>query len=157
MFTRPAISCSAEATSSAWARLSSWQGPAIIEIGKSLPNLTDPAATTGAAEMLSFKGTFLFRGDPEVPRPRDQPYLEGSNTRFAPGGIKKAACLLHRRECGRHQQLVDNVADDLAVGFGFRARLDPFRIRLKRRPFLLALGERFPGQQIRQLLIGLAD
>jgi hypothetical protein len=27
----------------------------MIEIGKSLPNLTDPAVTTGAAEILAFK------------------------------------------------------------------------------------------------------
>ena len=34
----------------------------MIEIGKSLPNSTDPAATTGAAEMLAFKGIILFHG-----------------------------------------------------------------------------------------------
>jgi hypothetical protein len=28
----------------------------MIEIGKSLPNLTEPAETTGAAEMLALKG-----------------------------------------------------------------------------------------------------
>ena len=38
---------------------------------------TDPAATTGAAEVFAFKGTFLFRSDHEGPRPRDQPSLEG--------------------------------------------------------------------------------
>src|ERR1700722_13413436 len=64
LYTRPtlrrvAISFSAQATSSACARLSSWHGPAMIEIGKSLPNLTDPAVTTGAAEMLAFKAFFL--------------------------------------------------------------------------------------------------
>src|SRR5882672_12215644 len=80
---RAAISFSAEATSSACARLSSWQGPAMIEIGKSLPNLTDPAATTGAAEVFAFKDAFLFRSDHEAPRPRDQPYLEDSNVRVA--------------------------------------------------------------------------
>src|ERR1700732_5364800 len=52
----PAISFSAEATSSAWERLSSWHGPAMIEIGKSLPNLTEPVVTTGAAEVFAFKG-----------------------------------------------------------------------------------------------------
>src|ERR1700704_5140516 len=55
MCSRAAISFSAEATSSAWARLSSWHGPAMIEIGKALPNLTDPAATIGAADSLAFK------------------------------------------------------------------------------------------------------
>jgi hypothetical protein len=44
-----AISFSADATSSACARLSSWQGPAMIEIGKALPNFADPTATIGAA------------------------------------------------------------------------------------------------------------
>jgi len=52
------------ATSSACARLSSWHGPAIIEIGKSLPNSTDPAATTGAAGRFAFKLLSLFRTGP---------------------------------------------------------------------------------------------
>jgi hypothetical protein len=60
----------------------------MIEIGKSLPNLTDPAATTGAAEVFAFKDAFLFRVDHEAPRPRDQPCLERSNVRVAPGGGK---------------------------------------------------------------------
>src|SRR6267142_6991437 len=76
IFKRAAISFRAPATSSAWARLSSWHGPAMIEIGRSLPNLTLPAVTTGAAAMLAFKlfpllagpcravpqGSTLFRG-----------------------------------------------------------------------------------------------
>src|SRR6266700_2334148 len=64
IFKRAAISFSAPATSSAWARLSSWHGPATIEIGKSLPNLTWPAVTTGAAEMLAFKALILFPARP---------------------------------------------------------------------------------------------
>src|SRR6267142_2232875 len=64
IFKRAAISFRAPATSSAWARLSSWHGPAMIEIGKSLPNLTSPAVTTGAAEMLAFKALILFRARP---------------------------------------------------------------------------------------------
>src|SRR6266849_2234649 len=88
IFKRVAISFSAEATSSACARLSSWHGPAMIEIGKSLPNLTWPAVTTGDADMLAFKGTFLLRRDHEGPRPTDQPCLEGSNIRVAPTGGK---------------------------------------------------------------------
>src|ERR1700730_7483791 len=64
IFKRAAISFSAEATSSAWARLSSWHGPAMIEIGRSLPNLTDPAVTTGAAEVVAFKTFSLFRAGP---------------------------------------------------------------------------------------------
>src|SRR3954451_6797099 len=61
-FSRAAISFSADATSSACARLSSWQGPAMIEIGSALPNLTAPAATTGAAVMSAVKVFSLDRG-----------------------------------------------------------------------------------------------
>src|SRR6266702_214356 len=64
IFKRAAISFSAPATSSAWARLSSWHGPATIEIGKSLPNLTWPAVTTGAVEILAFKALILFPARP---------------------------------------------------------------------------------------------
>ena len=64
---------------------------------------------------------------------------------------------LHRGEGGRRQYLIDDVADDLAVLFGLGARGDPVGIALKRRPFLLALGKRFPRQQIGQFLIGFAD
>src|SRR6266568_5190893 len=64
IFKRAAISFSAPATSSAWARLSSWHGPATIEIGKSLPNLTWPAVTTGAVEVLAFKALILFPARP---------------------------------------------------------------------------------------------
>jgi hypothetical protein len=41
----------------------------MIEIGKSLPNLTGPTVTTGAAEILAFKGiSFLPRADHAGPR-----------------------------------------------------------------------------------------
>src|SRR5450631_2443011 len=83
-FRRAAISFSAEATSSAWARLSSWHGPAIIEIGRSLPNLTDPAATTGAAERLTLKALSFFRRDHAGRQQSDQPSLGVSNIRVAP-------------------------------------------------------------------------
>jgi hypothetical protein len=36
----------------------------MIEIGKSLPNLTEPTVTTGAAETLAFKGLSSFRREP---------------------------------------------------------------------------------------------
>src|ERR1700704_4827202 len=70
-FSRAAISFSADATSSACVRLSSWQGPAMIEIGSSLPNLTEPAATTGEAEIvafnvLSFSGRTMPGGDRSI-------------------------------------------------------------------------------------------
>src|ERR1700716_3640987 len=77
MFSRAAISFSAEATSSAWARLSSWHGPAMIEIGNSLPNLTDPAATTGEAAMLAFKTNSLFRTGPCRAVPRGSTLFSG--------------------------------------------------------------------------------
>jgi hypothetical protein len=48
----------------------------MIEIGKALPNLTDPAVTTGAAEMVAFKGiSFLPHADHAGPRDHDQPRL----------------------------------------------------------------------------------
>src|SRR3954471_15247603 len=121
-FSRAAISLSADATSSACARLSSWHGPAMIEIGSALPNLTAPTETTGAAVMSAFK---VFS--------------------------------LHRRECGRHQQLADDIADDLAVCLARRARGNPVRIGLERGPFLLAVSERIPRQHVSQFLIGFAD
>src|SRR5712675_3104775 len=96
IFKRAAISFSAPATSSAWARLSNWHGPAMIEIGKSLPNLTWPAVTTGDADILAFKGPFLFRRDHEGPRPRDQPCLEGPNIRVAPAGGETSRRLTSR-------------------------------------------------------------
>src|SRR5258708_815891 len=119
MSSRAAISFSALAISSAWVRLSIWHGPAMIEIGKALPNLTAPAETTGAAVMSAFK---VFS--------------------------------LHRRKRGGHQQLTDDVADDLAVCFAIGARGDPVRVALERGPFFLAVGERFPRQYVSQLLVG---
>jgi hypothetical protein len=46
----------------------------MIEIGSSLPNLTGPAVTTGAAEIFAFKGiSFLPSADHAGPRHQDQP------------------------------------------------------------------------------------
>src|ERR1700686_3324766 len=84
MLSRAAISFSADATSSACARLSSWHGPAMTEIGKSLPNLTGPAATTGAAEVFAFKALSFFWPDHAGQRWPDQPTLGDSNIRVAP-------------------------------------------------------------------------
>src|SRR3954452_13198351 len=114
-FSRAAISFSADATSSACARLSSWHGPAMTEIGSALPNLTAPAETTGAAVMSAFKVFSLDRG-----------------------------------ERGRHQQLADDIADDLTVRLARGARGDPVRIRLKCGPFLVAVGKRIPSQHVSQ-------
>src|ERR1700761_6923549 len=60
MFRRAAISFRADATSSPCARLSSWHGPAMIEIGNWLPNLTRPTSTISAAEVAALKDMFLF-------------------------------------------------------------------------------------------------
>src|SRR5258706_12131281 len=76
ILSRVAISFRARATWSACARLSSWQGPAIIEIGKSLPNLTWPAVTKGAAEMLAFKLFSSSRGPCRAP-PRGSTLFSG--------------------------------------------------------------------------------
>src|SRR5437868_76373 len=64
---------------------------------------------------------------------------------------------LHRRESGRHQQLTDDIADDLAVRLAFCARLHPVRVALERGPFLVAVGQRIPRQHVSQLLVGFAD
>jgi hypothetical protein len=45
----------------------------MIEIGKVLPNLTGPAATTGAAEVFAFKALSFFRHDHAGQRQGDQP------------------------------------------------------------------------------------
>src|ERR1700759_285641 len=76
MLRRAAISFSALATSSAWARLSSAQGPAMIEIGKSLPNLTWPALTIAAAETCLFNALSLIRRDHKGRAQRIKPYSQ---------------------------------------------------------------------------------
>src|SRR5258708_32225561 len=57
----------------------------MIEIGKSLPNSTDPAATTGAADGLTFKALSFSGADHAGRHPRDQPSLtpeyQGCTTR----------------------------------------------------------------------------
>src|SRR5450631_2922554 len=138
----------------------------MIEIGKALPNSTDPTVTTGAAEMLAFKALSFFRRDHAEQRPGDQPSLAVSNIRLrhgrhaaAPPDAPRAAASqfeiadactiwsrpwsigadlnpskgrsLHRRERGRHQQLIDDVADDLAVFLGLGARRDPVGVALE--------------------------
>src|SRR5262245_27493999 len=65
--------------------------------------------------------------------------------------------LFYRGERGGYQQLADNVVDDLAVLLALGAACNPVRIGLKRGPFLFAIGERIPGDEIGQLLIGGAD
>src|SRR3954452_13999193 len=150
MTSRSAISFNAPATSSACARLSSWHGPAMIEIGRSLPNLTVPTVTTGAAEMSAFKGISSFRRGPCRS-------AQSGSTLFSPriSGLHRQ--LFHRRERRRHQQLADDVVDDLAVLLALGTASDPVRIGLKCRPLLFAFGERVPRDKIGQFLIGSAD
>src|ERR1700755_204936 len=76
MFKRAAISLSAFATSSACARLSSAHGPAMIEIGRSLPNLTGPALTIAAAETCLFNASSLIRRDNKDRVRRIKPYSQ---------------------------------------------------------------------------------
>jgi hypothetical protein len=45
----------------------------MIDIGKSLLNLTEPAVTVGAATILAFKILFLFRRDHAGQPQADQP------------------------------------------------------------------------------------
>src|SRR3954466_12869959 len=84
MFSRAAISFSAEATSSACWRLSSWQGPAMIEIGRSLPNLTVPMVTTGAADVEELKANPSFR--------RDHSRHQGRINPIRPGPLEYQGC-----------------------------------------------------------------
>jgi hypothetical protein len=57
----------------------------------------------------------------------------------------------------RHQEAVLDALDDDRLGFRFRALGDPFLVLLERAPFLLALGQAFPFQQVGQRLVAGAD
>src|SRR3954466_12106892 len=111
MFSRAAISFSAEATSSACWRLSSWQGPAMIEIGRSLPNLTVPTVTTGAADVEELKANPSFRRDHSRHQGRINPVRPGSPEYQGCAGLPsetlRQCALFHRREGGRRQELAD--------------------------------------------------
>src|SRR3954463_8360344 len=169
MFNRTAISFSACATSSAWARLSSWHGPAITEIGKALPKRTWPRATTGAA-VDAVKAVSL-RGDHDGRTGRDASRLGSSRpseyqgcgdgvagrTGMARQPARSPPRLFERRERRRRQQLAHDIADDLAVLLRLGARRHPFGIGHESRPYLLPLGERFPLQHVSEIVIGFAD
>src|SRR5581483_9467570 len=65
--------------------------------------------------------------------------------------------LLDRRECGRLQHGVADRRHDGPVALGLGALGDPVGIAHERRPFLLALGQRLPLQQVVEILVRMAD
>src|ERR1700733_12597115 len=76
----------------------------------------------------------------------------------SPGpGMTTAARSLHRRERRRLEERAFDIGDDRAVLLGVSAHLDPGRVGLERAPYLFALGERFPGEQIMQVVAAVAD
>src|SRR6266545_3706612 len=114
----------------------------MIEIGRSLPNLTVPMVTTGAAEFEELKANFprfaATIAAEQVGSTLFGPAIRISGLRqSSPQGCRSA--LLHRRKGGRRQELADDVADDLAVGFRLGSRIHPVRIGHERAPLLLAL------------------
>src|SRR5438105_11621425 len=62
-----------------------------------------------------------------------------------------------RRKAGRLQDLVFHAGDDRAVLLGLRPCADPLGIGLEGRPFLFAVGERFPFQEIIEGLVRIPD
>src|SRR5690348_4346000 len=64
---------------------------------------------------------------------------------------------LNRRKAGRLQDLVFDAGDDRAVLFGLRPCAYPLGIGLEGRPFLFAVRERFPFEEVIEGLVGIAD
>src|SRR5580658_9614343 len=133
---RAAISLSADAISNACARLSSTHGPAIKASGSALPKRTLPTATAGLgfAVIGSLRRTMIA----------------------APHRVNRRR-LLQRREGCRPQEGAFDVGDDRPVLFAVVADFEPGRIGGKRVPLLLALGERFPDEQIMQVVVAVTD
>src|SRR5262245_19188357 len=69
MPSRPQISLSADAISSAWPRLSIWHGPANNPIGRSLANVTLPMATEGLGRVVSLMRRTIARDRPRGENP----------------------------------------------------------------------------------------
>ena len=67
------------------------------------------------------------------------------------------AALFDRGERGWLQYRTCDVLDDLSVALTFGAGRNTFRVGLERIPLLLALGQRFPGQQVMQVIVAVAD
>src|SRR6185295_12640472 len=64
---------------------------------------------------------------------------------------------LHRRETGRLEKLVGEGHHQRAVLLGLAALGNPFWVGREGGPLLLAIGHRFPGEQIHQVVVRLAD
>ena len=101
----------------------------MIEIGRSLPNLTDPAATTGAAEMLAFKALFLV-SDATMPgsAAADQPTLARSRISGLRHGRRPAAPPAVRHGAARQCRSADASASACAISATAK------RMRVERHP-----------------------
>src|SRR5215510_296272 len=73
------------------------------------------------------------------------------------GIVPPWASLIDRRERRRRQDLARQRLYDRAVALALGAFADPLGIAHERVPFLLALGQRFPGQHVMQVVVGFAD
>ena len=136
------ISLSADAISNACARLSSTHGPAINASGSALPKRALPMVTTGFGRHGVLADDHEGRGKPGQRLQRhSRPPRSGESEMTAAGS-------LHRRKRRRPQERAPDIGDDRPVLLAVVARLVPRRIGLERVPFLLAVGERFPGQQV---------
>src|SRR3984885_15914188 len=135
MLSRAAISLSAAAMSKACARLSSAHGPAIRASGRLLPKRTLPTVT------MAFGSAFF-----DVIA-RDH---EGH------GGSGQPASF-HCGKRRRPQERALDIGDDRAVFLALIARLVPGRVGLKYVPNPLALGERFPSEQVIQIRAAIPD
>lgn len=74
------------------------------------------------------------------------------NARPVPAAVPTDTHLLHRGELSRRQELVRHLRIDRAVRFALRSRLLPVRIHEEGTPLLLAVGHRFPGQHVREIV-----
>src|SRR4051812_26218207 len=110
MPTRAATSFSADAISSACARLSSWQGPAINVNGKALPNLAEPALTIGFGSIMT-RRTMQRGFDPVNHRSTRRLFKHERGT---------------HRFCGRHNDPAHVMR--MAHMAGFQARLSGLKI-----------------------------
>jgi len=116
--------------------LSSLHGPAMIDIGKSFPNLTDPAATRGRQLKRSRFQALSF------PPPTMRALAGGKkkiNLRLCRAGNEKAGPSFHRLRMRRRQPvffvcffcvLIDDVGDQSGLRPRFSRAPDPFGIAL---------------------------